>query len=174
MHRETRFLFHVQPGSVVGFEISNLKSQISNPAPVALARNAMATRFEMLLHGPNRVALRAAAEEALAEIERLDRELSFYNPASQISRVNARSAHEPVTVEPAVFHLLAHAERLHRETAGAFDITVAPLLRVWGLTGAGGRVPTPVELAAARRCAGMKHVELDADNFTVRFQRPGV
>ena len=154
--------------------ISNLKSQISNSSPVALARNAMATRFEILLHGPRPIALRAAAEEAFTEIERLDRELSFYHPASQISRLNARAAHEPVTVEPAVFHLLAHAAQLHRETAGAFDITIAPLLRAWGLTGAGGHVPSTAVLAAARRCVGMQHVQLDPDNFTVRFLRPGV
>ena len=134
----------------------------------------MATRFEIFLHGPNTVALRAAAEEALAEIERLDRELSFYHPASQISRLNARAAHEPVTVEPAVFHLLVHAAQLHRDTAGAFDITIAPLLRAWGLTGAGGHLPPRAVLTAARRCVGMQHVQLVADNFTVRFLRPGV
>ena len=134
----------------------------------------MATRFEILLHGANPVALRAAAEEAFAEIERLDRELSFYHPGSQISRINARAADEPVPVEPAVFHLLAHTAQLHRDTAGAFDITIAPLLRAWGLTGAGGHVPTAAALAAARRCVGMQHVQLDSEKFTVRFLRPGV
>ena len=39
--------------------------------PVRVARNAMATRFEIALHGENPVALRAAAEEALEEIEGL-------------------------------------------------------------------------------------------------------
>lgn len=134
----------------------------------------MATRFEIVLHGPRPVALRAAAEEAFTEIERLGIELSFYHPGSQISRLNTRAFHEPVTVEPAVFHLLARAAQLHRATAGAFDITIAPLLRAWGLTGAGGRVPTATQLAAARHCVGMKHVHLDPENFTVRFLRPGV
>ncbi len=152
-----------------------MKPALKNtPVAVAVARNAMATRFEILLHGPNPIALRAAAEEALAEIERLDRELSFYNPASQISRLNTRAAHEPVTVEPAVFHLLHRAAQLHRDTAGAFDISIAPLLRAWGLTGAGGRVPTAAQLAAARHCVGMEHVNFDPDNYTVRFLRPGV
>ncbi len=39
---------------------------------IALARNAMATRFEILLHGENAAALRAAGEEALDEIGRLE------------------------------------------------------------------------------------------------------
>ena len=37
---------------------------------VAVARHAMATRFEIVLHGENEVGLRAAAEEAQAEIQR--------------------------------------------------------------------------------------------------------
>ena len=154
-------------------KIPHLKSPANSPV-VALARHAMATRFEMVLHGPRPVALRAAAEEAFTEIERLGTELSFYHPGSQISRLNTRAFHEPVTVEPAVFHLLARAAQLHRATAGAFDITIAPLLRAWGLTGAGGHVPTATVLTAARQCVGMKHVHLDPENFTVRFLRPGV
>ena len=63
---------------------------------VTVARHAMATRFEMVLHGRNEVSLRAAAEEALDEIERLDARLSLYNPASEISHINARAAGGPV------------------------------------------------------------------------------
>ena len=44
---------------------------------VTLARHAMATRFELVLHGENAVALRAAGEEALDEIERLEDRLSL-------------------------------------------------------------------------------------------------
>ena len=56
---------------------------------VALACNAMATRFEIVLHGDHPVALRAAGEEALDEIERLERQLSLYRPSSEIARLNA-------------------------------------------------------------------------------------
>ncbi len=43
---------------------------------IAVARNAMATRFEIVVHGENPVALRAAGEEALDEIERVEAQLS--------------------------------------------------------------------------------------------------
>src|SRR3989442_10292235 len=100
-------------------------------ATVAVARQAMATRFEIVLHGGNPVALRAAGEEALAEIARLEDQLSLYRPSSEIAHLNARAAREPVKVSPALFALLQHAQQLHRESGGAFDITVAPLVRCW-------------------------------------------
>src|SRR5580658_1889447 len=100
--------------------------------PVILALNAMATRFELVLHGENAKRLRAAGEAALAEIARLESQLSLYRPASEIARVNARAAREPVRVSPPVFRLLQQARQLQHETGGAFDITAAPLVRCWG------------------------------------------
>src|SRR5690242_12647427 len=99
---------------------------------VTLACNAMATRFEIVLNGTDEVRLRAAGEEALEEIGRLEAQLSFYRPTSEISHLNARAAHAPVRVEPGLFRLLQQAQRLSEETNGAFDITVAPLMRCWG------------------------------------------
>src|SRR5713226_234512 len=62
-----------------------------NPQPVLrLARHAMATRFEIALPGEDHVRLRAAGEEALDEIERLESQLSFYRASSEISAMNAR------------------------------------------------------------------------------------
>lgn len=141
---------------------------------VALARHAMATRFEIVLHGDNPVALRAAGEEALNEIERLEAQLSLYRPASEISHLNARAAREAVKVSPALFALLQHAKRLHDETGGAFDITIAPLVRCWGFMDGDGRVPADAELAEARARTGLQLVRLNARDFTVQFERDGV
>src|SRR5437867_1438698 len=141
---------------------------------VAVARNAMATRFEIVLHGENEVGLRAAAEEALDEIERLEAQLNLYQPTSEISHINARAAFEPVRVEPSLFRLLQHAQRLSQETEGAFDITVAPLMRCWGFMRGTGRLPHPAELAEAREKVGMDRVTLNGEDFTVSFGRAGV
>ena len=144
------------------------------PKQVALAREAMATRFELVLNGENPVSLRAAGEEALREVERLDKQLNLYNPASEIAHLNARAARESVPVSPGLFGLLETAQRLHQESAGAFDITIAPLLRCWGLMGGKGRIPTSAQIAAARRQIGMRFVELDRAKRTVRFRRTGM
>jgi thiamine biosynthesis lipoprotein len=141
---------------------------------IALARNAMATRFEIVLHGPDAAALRAAGEEALNEIDRLESQLSLYRPDSEVARLNARAARAPVHVTPSLFRLLEHARQLSIGTGGAFDITIAPLVRAWGFMGGSGRLPAPDEIAAARAQVGMELVELDPGSLTVRFARDGV
>lgn len=141
---------------------------------VTLARQAMATRFELVLHGSDESVLRAAGEEALDEIARVEDELSYFRPTSQVFRINQEAAHGPVRVAPRLFRLLQQARQLSAESGNTFDITVAPLMRCWGLYTREGRVPEPGELAAARAKTGMNLVDLDDARSTVRFTREGV
>jgi thiamine biosynthesis lipoprotein len=141
---------------------------------VLLARQAMATRFEIALHGENPARLRGAGEEALAEVERIEAQLSIYQPTSELARVNACAAREAVRVTPPVFRLLEQARQLHQASGGAFDITIAPLVRCWGFMEGSGSWPDAGELARVRRHVGMEHVILDAENLTVRFDDAGV
>jgi FAD:protein FMN transferase len=134
----------------------------------------MATRFEMVLHGAKETTLRAAGEEAIAEIERLEDQLSLYRPSSEIAEVNAHAARRPVRVSPPLFALLESARKLSAETGGAFDITIAPLVRCWGFMGGTGRWPAPEEIKLALASVGMDLVLLDRREYTVQFAREGV
>jgi thiamine biosynthesis lipoprotein len=138
------------------------------------ARNAMATRFEIVMPPGDEMRMRAAAEEAFDEIQRLERQLSLYLPASEIAAVNARASREPVHVSSETFRLLQQAARLSAETHGAFDITIAPLVRAWGFMNNAGRKPDPVELSNAHACVGMQYVELNEAEHTVQFPKQGM
>jgi FAD:protein FMN transferase len=141
---------------------------------VTLARHAMATRFEIVLHGESGAQLRVAGGEALDEVERIEAQLSIYRPTSEIARVNGCAAREPVRVTPPVFRLLERARQLHYESGGAFDITIAPLVRCWGFMGGSGSWPDPAEVSRVRQQVGMSHVILDEESLTVRFDCEGV
>ncbi len=143
-------------------------------AQVSLACEAMATRFELVLIGDREVSLRGAGEEAIEEIRRIEAALSLYRPSSQIAAVNRTAAEAPVRVTPEVFRLVEHALLLSQATQGAFDITVAPLLRAWGLLQGSGCIPSPRDLAEARACIGPHLVGLNPEACTITFHRPGV
>lgn len=141
---------------------------------VALGLEAMATRFELILAGDDPARLRAAGEEALQEIRRIEGQLSRYRPASAIAWINAAAGGEPVRVDPRVLALLRRCAELSLLTDGAFDITVGPLLRAWGFVGGSGAAPEPRALARARDLVGMEQVDLDAAACTVRLARAGM
>ena len=81
---------------------------------------------------------------------------------------------QPVVVSRHLIDLLADCQRLHRETGGAFDITTMPLSRCWGFLRREGRVPDPEAIEAARALVGFDAVQLDRDDWSVRFGRTGL
>jgi FAD:protein FMN transferase len=140
-------------------------------APVLLALEAMGTRFELVLGPGDPVRLRGAGEEALAEIARLDRQLSAYRPSSDVSWINARASQVPVKVEPGLFALLERCQALSSATEGAFDITVGPLMRAWGFVNGKGSLPARSARRHAESGVGWRHLHLDPIASTVRFGR---
>ena len=143
------------------------------PETVTVAAEAMATRFEVALHGAPEAILRAAAEEALAEITRLEGMLSLYQPTSEIAHINTRGDREPVRVSPEVFSLLEHCAALGEQTEGCFDITLAPLMRCWRFMNDSGAVPSDAALAEARALCGWPQLRLDPEHTTVQLATNG-
>ena len=141
---------------------------------VRLALHAMATRFELLIHGEDMIQLRGAGEEALAEIKRLEQQLSFYDPTSEISQVNCNASEGPVRVTPRLYSLLRTAADVHYKTHGAFDVTVGPLMRCWGFVRGTGSWPDKHARKEALSRTGMDKVVLDDAKRTVAFKRPGM
>jgi thiamine biosynthesis lipoprotein len=137
-------------------------------------RLSMACVYAIEVYGPDAAALPRIVEDAFDEVDRIDRLMSHYKADSPLSRINREAARHPVAVEPELFDFIAEAMRYNRESAGAFDITVGPLMKVWGFFRGEGRMPSSEELATARRHVGAARVALDAADKTIRFDRPGV
>ncbi|HKE60615.1 MAG TPA: FAD:protein FMN transferase [Pyrinomonadaceae bacterium] len=136
-------------------------------------RTAMACRFEVTLPATEETGV-VVATEALDEIDRLEAQLTVFRPGSEVSFINRVAATEEVTVQPALFDLLALCKQLYAETEGAFDITSGPLSRCWGFLKREGRLPGENEIALARSVVGSDKLILDSEHKTVRYRQSGV
>jgi thiamine biosynthesis lipoprotein len=137
-------------------------------------RLSMACVYAIDAYGPDAAALPRIVDEAFDEVDRIDRLMSHYKADSPLSRVNREAAARPVAIEAELFDFIKDAMRYNRESGGAFDITVGPLMKAWGFFGGEGHMPPDEELAAARRHVGGAHVILNAVGKTIRFDEPGV
>lgn len=146
----------------------------AEPYVIRYGRRAMACEFEVLVNAGEHEQATTAAIEALDLVDQLEAQLSVYRETSEVSRINREAAAGWMTVEPRLFRLLQQAARLHNETERAFDITSAPLSKVWGFYRRAGAIPAVDDLAAALECVGMQHVEFDESSHAVQFDRPGV
>jgi thiamine biosynthesis lipoprotein len=148
-----------------------------DPQPLhhhAASRLSMGCVYAIEAYGRNAEALPAILNEAFDEVDRIDRLMSHYKVESELSRLNREAARGPVTVSPELFDFIVEALRYGRESDGAFDVTVGPLMKAWGFFRGEGRVPSGAELAAARRLVGRTHVVVDPGARTIAFDTPGV
>ena len=137
-------------------------------------RLSMACVYAIDAYGPDAAALPRILDDAFDEVDRIDRLMSHYKADSPLSRVNRDAGGRPVAVEPELFDFIAEAMRYNRESGGAFDVTVGPLMKAWGFFGGEGRLPSDDELATARRHVGGAHVVVNRADQTIAFDEPGV
>jgi thiamine biosynthesis lipoprotein len=138
------------------------------------SRRAMATTFEIAIPQGSHPQAVAAAEDALDLIDALEDQMTVYREHSELSRLNRTASGRLVEVEEKLFALFERCSLWTRETDGAFDIATGALTRVWGFLLRDGKVPEPRELSAAMSRTGMKHVILNRELHTVKFNRPGL
>ncbi|WP_434629762.1 FAD:protein FMN transferase [Pseudomonas sp. Z1-29] len=112
--------------------------------------------------GPNVV--QAEVEKILAEVDRL---FSTYRSDSEIERFNALPGGSCLTMPGPVFELVRVGEQLSSQSHGAFDLTVEPLLNLWGFGPQSRReaVPSAEALALARRQVGHGYLRIEGDRL---------
>lgn len=137
-----------------------------------IAREAMATRFEFALHGMDAGYLRSAGEEALDEICRLEKALSFYLPTSEISQINREAGTRPVRINPETYQLISLSIEIMEKSGGLFDIAAGPLIHLWHRARESNTLPSPETIEETLACASSRHIELDPSAYTVRFHHP--
>jgi thiamine biosynthesis lipoprotein len=137
-------------------------------------RVAMGSAATVRACGPDGASLASAAEAGLDEVDRLDALLSHYREDTPLSRLNREAARGAVPVPRELAELLAVCERWSRDSQGAFDVTVGPLMKAWGFFRDEGRRPDEAQRRAALAVTGYRHVVVDRERSTVRFDRRGV
>ncbi len=150
------------------------ETQLPEPPTVHVTRRAMATEFELQFSDDPRQNFTQLALESFEELEKVEEQLSFFRPASEINRINLLADKQPVEVEAELFDLLLLGMQLFHDTGGAWDMTSAPLWQVWGFAKRKGRIPTGTEIGEAMSRVGSRHVELDVRRKTVFFKQAGM
>jgi FAD:protein FMN transferase len=138
-------------------------------------QTAMGTSVTVQVWAEDRSRGAAAMAAVMAEMQRIDRTYSPHRPDSELSRVNAAAATQPVRVSDELFQLVARAQEFSRVTQGAFDITYASAGALYDYRA--GVLPDDLSLARAVQAIGWRHLQLDpsaAGGATLRFTRPGV
>ncbi len=137
---------------------------------LVLQGRTMGTSYEIRIAGTDldQALRREALRETQERLDRVDAWMSNWNPDSEISRFNAFRSTAEFPVSPETAEVVAFALALNETSHGAFDITVGPLVALWGF-GAGARIDSPPsndEIARLRRHMGAGALRVRRDPET--------
>lgn len=132
---------------------------------------AMNTVIEQKWYGESADTVYTGMETKIREIESV---LSLHLSQSEIAAINENAGVQPVEVSQRTFDLLQRAKELSEQSDGAFDITIAPVVELWGITSDHPHVPTDEELAQAMALMGLEDLVLDEEACTAYLTRPGM
>ena len=132
-------------------------------------QHAMATTFDVIINHADADETYAAqaAQAVFQEIARLEDELSRFRASSDIYRLGQLQAGESVLVGMAAWDCLALAKAMHQETAGAFDITIGPLMSLFVTQEGEPRQVSKEVLAQAQSIIGSHRFDLDEETMRV-------
>jgi thiamine biosynthesis lipoprotein len=144
---------------------------------VRLSGRAMGTTWTVTYVQPDpaidsQVALRRIA----ARLEELEQHFSTYRPNSELSRFNAATDMKWIPVSPELARIAAESRRISELTGGAFDVTVGPLVRLWGFgpQRRPGTLPADADIAAAREAVDWHKLETRTEPAALRKDSPAL
>ena len=142
-------------------------------APITEIHYTMGTYFSITIDGSSEPAVRPLIRRCFTEARRLESVFSLYDPASELSRLNARNGQGAIAVSTDLADLLQRSLKLGADTDGAFDVTIGALTQLWRTTSSWppetvatamqGDAGTRVRLAGHRLVSLASGVDLDFD-----------
>ncbi len=158
-----------------------LKSAAATPAPVEepalhkVDRKLMGTIWAVTIAGGDAERARAASDEALDEVARLETLLSEWKPDSEISRINDNAGLKPQPAGPELLACIRASQDVARWSDGAFDISWAALRGLWDFSEHSAHIP-PSKAAVQAKLPlwNYRLIRVDEQAKTVRLDKKGM
>jgi thiamine biosynthesis lipoprotein len=150
------------------------------PAPVGpLSRfeyeeTHMASPFHIVLYSTDEASARRACRAAYDRIAALNTILNDYDPESELSRLARWAGRGPVPASADLFDVLLRSKNIYERSDRAFDVTVAPVGRLWRRARRDHKLPDPARLAEALPLVGSDKMLLDTKARSVELKKPGM
>jgi thiamine biosynthesis lipoprotein len=141
----------------------NQESSQEKPNLTELSGSALGTTWSIKVLARKEFDPEQLREEIVQKLEQAEKIFSHWRPDSELSLWNANKSTTPLQVNPQLYELVQHAQWMHRETDGAFDPTIAPLVNLWGFgptSGTRSTIPKDEEIAEIKKLTGMENLEV--------------
>lgn len=130
----------------------------------------MGTILEITLVASDPARAHELIERCFAETARLEMIFTTWREDGELARLNAKAGQGPQPASLELMRILLDAQRFARETDGAFDVTVGPLVSLWREAAKLGTRPNDAEIEATRARVGAERIQIDAVRGTIALE----
>jgi thiamine biosynthesis lipoprotein len=139
-----------------------------------LSGQTMGTTWSVALRSTNAAdaaGIKTGLQERLDGINAL---MSTYDSDSEVSRFNLLTSTDWFEVSDETFQVVELAQQISKLTAGAFDISVGPLVDLWGFGAqpSASLPPAPEQVAAVTAAVGYEKLQLRPEPAAIRKKNP--
>lgn len=149
----------------------------NKPYPFHYANMAMGTSFSIKVSRlPESVIQDVLVRQIDALLSDLNAQMSTYLSDSELSLFNSSQSTEWQKVSPALFEVLLKAKNIHDQSQGAFDVTIGPLVNLWGFGPDPMSFVAPPEdqIVAELKRIGSKYLLLRDQDHAIRKELPSL
>ncbi|MBP6425455.1 MAG: FAD:protein FMN transferase, partial [Flavobacterium sp.] len=111
---------------------------------------------------------------AIAEVKRIENQISDWIPTTQISLVNKNAGIQAVRVDSEVYELVERAIKISQLTEGAFDISYASMDKIWKFDGSMTAMPTEEAIKKSVAKIGFKNIIMNKEDQSIFLKLPGM
>ncbi|MBU0580821.1 MAG: FAD:protein FMN transferase [Candidatus Margulisbacteria bacterium] len=132
------------------------------------------TQTEILVLARSKQKADKAIKKAYERIEEIEKIVNFFDPQSELSKINEKAAYQEVQLSNEMYFLLKKAFWGSEITKGAFDITTTPLSQLYGFGSETKQIPSKKQVKAALSLVGYENIILNEKNKTIRLAKKGI
>jgi len=136
--------------------------------------STMSTYGTVTLSHKEKMTVDKALTAAHAAVREVEKTCNIFDPESELAKLNASAADEPFVCSDLLWDVLQDARVFYRDSGGLFDVTIDPLMKLWGFHSKRETLPSAEEIAEAKRLTGLDKVVFDDEKRSVKFTVPGM
>lgn len=130
----------------------------------------MGTIISQKVFGPN---AKEAALKVEEKMKSLEASMSFFLDSSEITALNKAAGKNEVELSSDVMYVLNRAKYYSKLCNGSFDITIAPLAKLWGIFTDHAKIPSKAEIDEALSFVGYNSIKINNELGTAKLEKIG-
>lgn len=131
----------------------------------------MGTMAEIKLSG-NAESIEIAADKIQEELSAVEETCSIFNEKSEMSRLNKNAGEKPFVCSDLLWEVLLESKYFYELTEGAFDISMTPLMQLWGFYRKRKTLPSEEEIIEAKKHIGLDKAIFNMEEHSIKFVDP--